>query len=71
LGVGTTSVTAKKLARQYVGIEKEQYYCCLAEKRLQQAEYNQDIQGYTGGYFWERNTLEAQRKILNQKESTD
>jgi site-specific DNA-methyltransferase (adenine-specific) len=68
LGSGTTSVVAKKLARQYVGIEQEQYYCCLAEKRLQSAEYEPDIQGFAGGYFWERNTLAAQRKMLTQPE---
>ncbi len=71
LGAGSTSVAAKKLARQYVGIEKEQYYCCLAEKRLLQAEFDREIQGYTGGYFWERNTLEAQRKILSQEKKVD
>src|ERR1017187_1167717 len=34
LGAGTTSVVAKKLGRTYVGIEANEEYCCLAEKRL-------------------------------------
>lgn len=63
LGSGTTSVVAKKLKRHYIGIEKEEYYCCLAEKRLALADQNTDIQGYAGGYFWERNTLAAQKRL--------
>ncbi|MBE9077279.1 site-specific DNA-methyltransferase [Romeria aff. gracilis LEGE 07310] len=63
LGAGTTSVVAKKLDRQYVGIEKEPLYCCLAEKRLALAERDRTIQGYAGGYFWERNTLSAQKQF--------
>lgn len=55
-GVGTTSVVAKKLGRNYVGIELDPIYCCLAEKRLAIAESDQMIQGYSGGMFWERNS---------------
>ena len=62
LGSGTTSVVAKKLGRQYVGIEREEAYCLLAEKRLEQASVDKAIQGYAGGYFWERNSLGAQRR---------
>jgi len=38
LGSGTTSVVAKKLGRQYLGIDREKEYCALAEKRLEDAE---------------------------------
>jgi len=56
-GVGTTAVVAKKLERNHVGIEIDETYCCLAEKRLGLAEKIGEIQGYAGGVFWERNTL--------------
>lgn len=56
LGSGTTSVVAKKLGRQYVGIEIDETFCCLAEKRLALAEEDQRIQGYEAGVFWDRNS---------------
>lgn len=62
LGSGTTAVVAKKLKRNFVGIEREEAYCCLALKRLETAEKSLDIQGYHDGVFWERNTLAAQKK---------
>ncbi|MBR5482548.1 MAG: site-specific DNA-methyltransferase [Alphaproteobacteria bacterium] len=55
LGSGTTSVTAKKLGRKYIGIEQNPNYCIWAEKRLELAESNSQIQGYSDGIFWERN----------------
>ncbi len=55
LGSGTTSVVAKKLGRQYVGVEQERLYCCLAEKRLGLADGDVGVQGYSDGCFWERN----------------
>lgn len=61
LGSGTTSVVAKKLRRQYVGIELNKEYCCLAEKRLATADNSPTIQGYFDGVFWERNSLNEQK----------
>jgi len=57
LGSGTTAVVAKKLGRHFVGIECESEYCALAQKRLELAEHDKEIQGYVNGVFWERNTL--------------
>lgn len=71
LGSGTTAVVAKKLQRKFLGIEIDQEYALLAAKRLLIAETNKDIQGFSDGVFWERNTLnvqKAQKKELKQKE---
>lgn len=57
LGSGTAAVVAKKLGRRYSGIEIDETYCCLAEKRLAMAESDNKIQGYDGETFWERNSL--------------
>jgi len=65
LGSGTTSVVAKKLNRQFVGIELDTYYACLAEKRLDIATGDRQIQGYCDRVFWERNTLQNQRRKQN------
>lgn len=56
LGSGTTSVTAKKLGRHYLGIEREARYCLWCEQRLEAAARDPEIQGYSGGVFRERNT---------------
>lgn len=61
LGSGTTSVVAKKLGRHYCGVELNEEYAMLAEKRLAIADSDRTIQGYSDGVFWERNTLIAQR----------
>ncbi len=62
LGSGTTSVVAKKLGRQYVGIEVDTLYGCLAEKRLERADQDRSIQGYAEGIFWERHSAQTFRK---------
>jgi site-specific DNA-methyltransferase (adenine-specific) len=62
LGAGTTAVTAKKLGRKFCGVEIDEKYCLLAQKRLNLADHDKSIQGFSGGLFWERNTLSEQRK---------
>jgi site-specific DNA-methyltransferase (adenine-specific) len=66
LGSGTTSVVAKKLKRNYIGIEINEEYCCWAEKRLLISDADNGIQGYSNGVFWERNTLNMQMKEKKQ-----
>ena len=68
LGSGTAAVVAKKLGRKYLGVEVDEYYCCLAEKRLELVDNDKRIQGYEDGVFWERNTLTDQ--VKNQKLKT-
>jgi site-specific DNA-methyltransferase (adenine-specific) len=67
LGSGTTSVVAKKLNRNYVGIEMNEEFCCLAEKRLLMADNDTSIQGYVNGVFWERNSLRMQTDTGGKK----
>lgn len=63
LGSGSTSVTAKKLGRHYIGVEQNDLYCVWAEKRLEMADADATIQGYADGVFWERNTNALQQKF--------
>ncbi len=65
-GAGTTAVTAKKLGRDYIGIEWNERYCAWAQKRLEMAEEDATIQGYQDGVFWERNTSAIQKKRPKQ-----
>jgi len=71
LGSGTTSVVAKKLNRQYIGIEMNEEYCIWTEKRLMQSETDKSIQGYSGGVFWERNTLNSQMAEQKREKKTN
>jgi site-specific DNA-methyltransferase (adenine-specific) len=61
-GSGTAGVVAKKLGRNFAMIEIDEDYCLYAQKRLQMAETDATIQGYTDGVFWERNTLRDMKK---------
>ena len=65
LGSGSTAVTAKKLNRHFVGIEMNEQYCVWVEKRLEMANVDSTIQGYSNGVFWERNTSALQKKKSN------
>ncbi len=61
LGSGTSSVVAKKLNRQYCGVEFNEEYCLYAAKRLEIAKTNTRIQGFENGIFWERNSLNIKK----------
>jgi len=62
LGSGTTAAVARKLDRCFIGVELDETYCCLAAKRTTLAETNKEIQGYSDGVFWERNSLNVQKR---------
>jgi site-specific DNA-methyltransferase (adenine-specific) len=50
-GVCTGAVTAKKLNRNYIAVEREEEYALLGQKRINLAEFNSNIQGYEDGIF--------------------
>lgn len=62
-GAGSSLVTAKKLGRHFVGVEQSRLYTAWGVYRLQAADRDQSIQGYTDGVFWERNTGALQRRL--------
>ena len=70
-GSHSTAVTAKKLGRRFVSIEKNPLYCAWGENRLELADADKTIQGYDDGVFWERNTasyiLAKRQKANNMK----
>jgi site-specific DNA-methyltransferase (adenine-specific) len=67
LGSGTSSVVAKKLGRQFCGIELDETFALLAEKRLMLADSDRAIQGYRDGVFWERNTLNTIKSVEERR----
>lgn len=71
LGSGTTSVVAKKLERNYIGIEQNEQYCAWAEKRIKDAEIDNRIQGYASGIFWERNSINLQKNYSNKEKENE
>ena len=51
------------MGRRFLGIEMDESYAWLALKRVEMANDDPSVQGYAGGVFWERNTLNAQPKV--------
>jgi site-specific DNA-methyltransferase (adenine-specific) len=67
MGVGSTIIVAQKLNRRFLGVEIERQYCLLAAKRLHLAEHDSAIQGYQDDVFWERNTLNMQKRKAKRR----
>ncbi len=67
IGSGTSSVVAKKLERKFVGIEIDPLYTCLAIKRLEMADDDRSIQGYSDGIFWEHNSTFEQKPLTSNQ----
>ena len=42
-----------------------------AEKRLEMADEDKTIQGYSDGVFWERNTLGMQQKLAKKSTTSN
>jgi site-specific DNA-methyltransferase (adenine-specific) len=71
LGSGTTAAVAKKLGRLFLGIESDELYSCTSAKRVALAEFSKEIQGYSGGIFWERNSLNMQERGIKPTLSSE
>ncbi len=54
-GSGSTAVTAKKLGRRYLTIEKDEKYCAMAVYRLEKADSDKSVSGMKDGVFLPRN----------------
>lgn len=54
-GSGSTAVTAKKLGRRYLTIEKDEKYCAMAAYRLEKADFDRSVSGMKDGVFLPRN----------------
>ncbi len=66
-GSGTTLAVAKKLGRKISGIEQDEKYSMLSQKRIQLAQKEKSIQGYFNGTFWERNSLQLIKREEKNK----
>lgn len=71
LGSGTTVVTAKKLGRHFFGVEINHDYCLWAIKRLMNTQSDTSIQGYADGVFWERNSLNDQKRLSGHNDEEE
>jgi len=69
LGSGTSAVVARKLGRSFCGVECNQEYCCWALKRLEMSSTSPEIQGYSNGVFWERNS-HSQQDVSSKRNDT-
>ncbi|HEY3325206.1 MAG TPA: site-specific DNA-methyltransferase [Planctomycetota bacterium] len=69
MGSGTTCVVAEKLGRRSLGVDINEEYVLWAARRKELAEADKTIQGYAGGVFWERNSLQRQQQAASPKAS--
>lgn len=62
IGSGTCAVVAKKMNRNFCGVELDEKFAAISLKRLKIAETNNSIQGFQDGVFWERNSWSDKKK---------